>query len=156
MDTHKDHKKHSVTPHKEHNPWSQWQHEVGQFFDRFNRNLGPGSEGDFYPKIEIQDNEKNLVVSAEIPGMSEKDVQVSLRDNQLILEGERKSEKETEENGTYRSEFSYGSFYRTIPLREEVKADSVKATYKDGLLRIKLEKTHASPQNVKKIPITRS
>lgn len=153
MDTHKDHKKHSLTSHREHNPWSQWQHEVGQFFDRFNRT---GSEGEFYPKIEIQDNEKNLIVSAEIPGMSEKDVQVSLKDNQLILEGERKSEKESEENGTYRSEFSYGSFYRTIPLRDEIKADSVKATYKDGLLRIKLEKTHASPQNVKKIPVTRS
>jgi HSP20 family protein len=156
MDTHKDHKKHSLTSHREHNPWSQWQHEVGQFFDRFNRNLAPEGDADFYPKIEIQDNEKNFIVCAEIPGMSEKDVQVSLRDNQLIIEGERKSERESEENGTYRSEFSYGSFYRTIPLRDEVKADSVKATYKDGLLRIKLEKTHAGSQNVRKIPITRS
>ena len=156
MDTHKDHKKHSLTSHREHNPWSQWQHEVGQFFDRFNRNLGSGHEGEFYPKVEIQDNEKNLIVCAEIPGMSEKDIEVSLRENQLIIQGERKSQKESDENGNYRSEFSYGSFYRAIPLREEFSSDSVKATYKDGLLRIRLEKTHTQPQNVKKIPITRS
>lgn len=146
---------HSMAPYKDQNTWSQFQHELSQFFDRFNR-FGSVTEGQFYPKIEIQDNDQNLMICAEIPGMNEKDVQVYIKDNNLVLEGERRTERESEENGTYRSEFSYGSFYRTIPLRDEVVTDSVKATYKDGLLRVKMDKANTTDQKIKKIPVTRS
>ncbi|HLW56141.1 MAG TPA: Hsp20/alpha crystallin family protein [Bacteriovoracaceae bacterium] len=149
----------SLTPYREQSPWSLWQKEMSDLFDRFNRDFGTFDTGEmnqFYPKIEIKEKDKHITVCAEVPGMSEKDVQVTFRDNNLILEGERKTESKQEEGGTYRSEFSYGRFYRSIPLGEEVKEDTIKASYKDGLLTIEMEKTEDQSKNVKKIPITRS
>lgn len=149
----------SLTPIREQNPWSLWQREMSNLFDRFNRDFGSmemGEVGNFYPKIEIKDQDKKMIVCAEVPGMNEKDVNVTLKDNHLILQGERKSETKSEEGGRHRSEFSYGSFYRAIPLGEEVKEDTAKASYKDGLLTIEIEKSEETSTQAKKIPITRS
>ena len=74
----------------------------------------------------------------------------------MILEGERKSESKKEEEGYFSSEFSYGSFYRSIPLDEEVNPDTVKASYKDGILTVELDKVKSTPQKTKKIPILKS
>ncbi|HLT23433.1 MAG TPA: Hsp20/alpha crystallin family protein [Bacteriovoracaceae bacterium] len=148
----------SLTPIREQHPWSLWQREMSNLFDRFNRDFGSMDEefGSFYPKIEMKEEDKKLIVCAEVPGMNEKDVNVTLKDNHLILQGERKSESKSEEGGTHRSEFRYGSFYRSIPLSQEVKEDSAKASYKDGLLTIEFEKSADSISQTKKIPITRS
>lgn len=142
---------------RDQNPWSYWQHEMSNLFDRFNRDLSPSEESlTRFPKIEITEDEKKLTICAEVPGMNEKDVNVTLKDNQLIIEGERKTENKSEKDGRYHSEFSYGSFYRSIPLMDEIKEDSVKATYKDGMLRVELQKSNSAHSNTKKIPITRS
>jgi HSP20 family protein len=85
--------------------------------------------------------------------MKEKDISVTLRDNTLILEGERKSEKKKEGKGYYRSEFSYGSFYRAIPVNTEVDQDQVEATYRDGILEVNLVKLADSESTSKKIEI---
>lgn len=151
----------SLTTQRDLSPWSLWQREMSDLFDRFNRDFGSFAldsdfGGQFYPKIEVKEHDKSITICAEVPGMNENDVQVTLRDNQLILEGERKSESKKEEGNVYRSEFSYGRFYRAIPLSEEVKEDSIKASYKDGLLTIEMEKTGEDSKNVKKIPIIRS
>ena len=131
--------------------------EMEDIFDRFRRefyspDLFKGTEG-FTPKVEMEETDKSIYVCAEIPGMSEKDINVSLRDNNLILEGEKKSQRKSEDKGFYRSEFSYGSFYRTIPLSAEVDTEKVEATYKNGLLEITLNKLEESKQSVKRIEI---
>lgn len=143
------------------NPFALWQKEMGQLLDRFGRDLGGGAGTDFgfenvTPKVEVTEKDKKYIVRAEIPGMKESDINVTLRDNNLILEGERKSETEKEEGGYYRSEFSYGSFYRAIPLDEEVNANTVKASYKDGILNVDLDKLETTTHKTKKIPIMKS
>ena len=105
------------------------------------------------PRVEVQETDKNILVSAELPGMKEKHINVSLKDDNLIIEGERRSEKKKEGKNFYRSEFSYGNFYRSIPLNVGVDKDKVEATYKDGILEVTLNKLAESQQKVKKIEI---
>ena len=131
--------------------------EMEDIFDRFRRDfyspdLSRDTEG-FSPRVELEETEKNIFVSAEIPGMKEKDINVSLKDNNLIIEGEKQSQKKKEEKGYYRSEFSYGSFYRSIPLSAEVDTNKVEATYRNGVLAITLNKLEESKQTTKRIEI---
>lgn len=137
------------------NPFTTWQREMNSLFDRFNRDLDFSSTEleQFAPRVELRERDNGYVVRAEIPGMSEKDINVSLKDNCLILEGEKKTESKKEGKGQYFSEFSYGNFYRSIPLDEEVKADNVKATYKNGILTVELETVREIEHKTKKIPI---
>jgi HSP20 family protein len=131
---------------------------MNNLFDRFGRDMGTLDVDltDFSPRVEIKEKDKHYTVSAEVPGIKESDINVTLKDNNLILEGERKSESKKEEEGYFSSEFSYGSFYRSIPLDEEVNPDTVKASYKDGILTVELDKVKSTPQKTKKIPILKS
>ncbi len=140
------------------NPITSWQNEMNNLFDRFGRDMGTLDVDltDFSPRVEIKEKDKHYTVSAEVPGIKESDIHVTLKDNNLILEGERKSESKKEEEGYFSSEFSYGSFYRSIPLDEEVNPDTVKASYKDGILTVELDKVKSTPQKTKKIPILKS
>jgi HSP20 family protein len=140
------------------NPITSWQNEMNNLFDRFGRDMGTLDVDltDFSPRVEIKEKDKHYTVCAEVPGIKESDINVTLKDNNLILEGERKSESKKEEEGYFSSEFSYGSFYRSIPLDEEVNPDTVKASYKDGILTVELDKIKATPQKTKKIPILKS
>lgn len=139
------------------NPMSLWQNEMNNLFDRFGRDVGnlDVNVTDFSPRVEINDKEKHYVISAEIPGIKENDISVTLKDNNLILEGERKSEGKKDE-GYFSSEFSYGNFYRSIPLDDEVNPDTVKASYKDGILKVELDKMKEAAHKAKKIPILKS
>jgi HSP20 family protein len=132
--------------------------DIDDIFDRFRRDyflpdIMRGSMEAMGPRVEVQETDKNIFVSAEIPGMREKDINVSLRDDNLIIEGERKSEKKKEGNGYYRSEFSYGSFYRCIPLDIEVDKDKVEATYRNGILEVTLNKLAESEHQTKRIEV---
>jgi HSP20 family protein len=95
-----------------------------------------------------------LKVRAELPGIDpEKDVHISVSDHTLSIRAERREESKSEKKGVYRSEFSYGSFARSISLPEGVSADDVKATYKDGILEVQVpvDRKKAEP---KEIPVT--
>ena len=93
------------------------------------------------PSVDVSETKDNVIVNAEIPGMNKEDVKVSVQDNVLILSGERKQEKEEKNANYHRIERSYGSFSRSFTLPTSVQADKVKATYKDGILKITLPKT---------------
>lgn len=134
-----------------------WQRELSNLMDRFDRDLvSDFSFEGIVPRVEIKEKDKKYIIKAEVPGMTEDDINVTLRENSLILEGERKSESEKEEKGFFSSEFSYGRFYRAIPLDEDVNADKVKASYKNGILTVELEKVESAIHNAKKIPILKS
>jgi HSP20 family protein len=90
------------------------------------------------PDIEIVEKPNQLLVRADLPGLTKDDVKVNLTDDLLTLEGERKEEKETKREGYYRSERNYGAFYRSIPLPEGVRTDKVDATFKNGVLEVTL------------------
>jgi HSP20 family protein len=98
------------------------------------------------PAVEITEEKEQVTVKAEIPGLKKEEIHVNLSDNLLTISGERKEEQEKKEKGYYYSERSYGSFSRAIQLPAEVKADKVSASFKDGVLEVKLPKTEQAKQ----------
>jgi HSP20 family protein len=88
------------------------------------------------PQVEIFENDGELVVRAELPGLKKEDVNVELTDEGLTIEGERRSEHEENDDGYYRSEFSYGSFRRRIPLPEGANPENATAKFHDGVLEV--------------------
>jgi len=138
------------------NPFQLMRREMDRFFDRFGdfglmpfgRDLEMG-----FPKIDVRDAEKEVVVEAELPGMDEKDISISLIDDVLRISGEKKQEKEERKGTFYHVERSYGKFNREIPLHCEVDLDKAEAKFKKGVLTIKLPKTPEERQRAKSIPI---
>lgn len=97
-------------------------------------------EGFWAPVIDIEEDRDSIIVEAEIPGMKKEDIKVAVHGNILSITGERKQEGETKNKTFHRIERAYGKFSRTITLPADVDADKVKASYKDGILKIKLSK----------------
>ena len=93
-----------------------------------------------YPALNVSEDEKNITVEAELPGMESKDIDISLQNNMLVLQGEKRFEDEKKEGNYHRIERSYGSFSRTIPLSSSVDEDKVKASFKKGVLTVTLPK----------------
>src|SRR5258708_25604839 len=104
--------------------------------------LAPVSEVLWNPQVEMFERDGKLVVRADLPGLNKKDVKVELRDDALILQGERREEHEEKDDLFYRSERSYESFYRAIPLPEGTSGENCKATFNNGVLEI----TMATPK----------
>jgi HSP20 family protein len=144
------------------NPWSttfepfrSLRDEILDIFDDFNTNLAPMSERQFVPKLEIEDKGDTYVLNVEVPGMTEKDLNISVRGNDLILEGEKKQEHRDEKKGRFHSEFTYGKFYRVVPLSDEIDAEKITASFNDGILEVTVAKHPEIQSKVKKIPITK-
>ena len=97
---------------------------------------GFGEISGWSPEIEVFEGDGNIVVLADLPGITKDNVRVDITDSALTIEGERKDEREERRQGFYRSERSYGSFHRTIPLPDGIDADNVKAEFSDGVLEI--------------------
>jgi HSP20 family protein len=98
------------------------------------------------PEIEVRQNNGQFVVRADLPGLKKDDVKVELADNVLTISGERKEEKEEKREGYYRSERSYGSFYRQVPLPEGAKTDTATAEFTDGVLQITMQAPESQPK----------
>lgn len=92
------------------------------------------------PRIEIHEKEDKFVVKAELPGMKEEDVDVSISDDTLTIRGEKKAESEVKEEDYYCSECSYGSFSRSIGLPSNIDTQKIEASYEDGVLEVTLPK----------------
>lgn len=145
---------------EEGDPFYALQRRMDRLFDDFFNNFGlarfgPFGEswGAFSPRLDLSESEKELRVSAELPGLDENDIQVSLAQNVLTISGEKKEEKEDKGQNYYRMERSYGSFQRSIPLPCEVEGDKVEATFKNGVLTVTLPKTAEAQKRTKKISI---
>lgn len=144
---------------EEDNPFFSLQQEMHRLMERFSRGFGGRELAEleepwrFIPSVDVSENEKEIHVSAELPGLDEKDIEVSLSGNSLILRGEKKSEKEEKGEQFYRRESSYGAFHRSIPLPTEVDEDKIEATYKKGVLKIVLPKSSEARKARKKISI---
>lgn len=98
------------------------------------------------PQIEVLQNNGQLMVKADLPGLKKEDVKVELTENMLTISGERKEEKEEKREGFYRSERSYGSFYRQIALPEGAKTEKAAATFRNGVLEITMPTPKMEPQ----------
>ena len=116
------------------------------FGNEFSPFLKEFEDVDWVPKIEILRHNGDFTVRAELPGLTKDDVKVELTDNALTLSGERKEVKEEKREGYYRTERSYGSFYRLIPLPEGASIEKATATFNNGLLEVKLQVPKIEPR----------
>ena len=114
---------------------------------------GYGTSSLWYPQIEVSQRGGNLVVCADLPGIQKEDVHLEIHDDYLVLEGERRQESEENQGGVYRSERSYGRFYRTIPLPDGVNPEQVRASFKDGVLEVTVPMPTAEQRQGRKIEI---
>jgi HSP20 family protein len=104
----------------------------------------------FAPPVDVYEDEHNVTLKIEVPGIDEKDIDVRIENNTLTVHGERKFEKEEKEENYRRVERQYGSFTRTFTLPNTVNHDNVQADYDKGVLKIKLaKKAEAKPKQIK-------
>src|SRR5271169_5429725 len=123
-------------------PVARFQDQIVRLFDEptLRGFRAPGSLTAWTPAVDIFETEHEIVLKAEVPDMDEKDIDVRVEKNTLTLSGERKYEKEFNEENALRTERYYGTFSRTFTLPNIVKLDAVKAEYRNGVLTVKLPK----------------
>jgi HSP20 family protein len=109
--------------------------------------------GQGFPKMDMEETEKDVIVTMELPGVDPKDVEIGIHDNHLIIAGKTDSAEETKEKHYFHKERRSGAFRRQIPLPTHVDLDKIKAKAKDGILTITLPKVDSGGHKMKKIPI---
>jgi HSP20 family protein len=115
-----------------------------EFFGRTEGEEGAWLSGAWAPPVDIHETDDALIVKAELPGFSKDDVNIELKNNSLTLKGQRRHETEVKEEQYHRRERAYGSFQRTFMLPTTVDSEKVTATYKDGVLELRLPKSEAA------------
>ncbi len=105
------------------------------------------------PAVDVTESDKAYEITAELPGLDEKNIQVNLAHGGLIIKGEKKEEKEEKQKDYYMSERRYGSFERYFGLPEGVDADKIEASFKNGVLKVTLPKTAEAQKPAKKIEV---
>ncbi len=146
--------------HVDEHPFYSLQREMNSLFDDFFKGfdfatLGREQEhfGIFSPSIDIKESDKEVSIKAELPGVDEKEIEVSLTDDALTIKGEKKEEKEEKSKNYYRMERSYGSFSRTVPLPTGIDSQKADAVFKKGVLTITVPKTEEAKAKLKKIEV---
>jgi HSP20 family protein len=139
-------------------PFSVFRREMDQLFDDFLTPFGDrGASGrggrSNWPSIDVEETETAYKVTADVPGMDPKNVDLNLRDNILTISGEKQQEQKSEEGGRSWTERSYGRFERAIPFEAEIDADRIEAGYKNGVLTITLPKNAQAREKSRKIEV---
>jgi HSP20 family protein len=152
----------------EWHPLSNLRREIERLFDDFNLSswqrpsrgmfdVEPFWRGEFSfakaPAVDIAEHDKNYEVTAELPGMDEKDIDVKFADGVLTIKGEKKEETEEKQKDYYRSERRFGSFQRSFRVPDGVEADKIEANFKNGVLTVVLPKSAEARKREKKIEI---
>lgn len=139
--------------------------EIDRLFDDFARSFSMfpfgrrgdweliGPDSDLVPTVDVAETDDAFEITAEVPGISENDIDVTISDGVLSLKGEKKEEKVTKDKGYYLSERRFGSFQRSFRLPEGIDEDKVEARYDKGVLRITLPKSPEAAKKAKKISI---
>lgn len=144
---------------RDSNPFDSLQREVEQLFDEFARGFpsfglratSSADVPDLSPRMDVSENDKELEITAELPGLEEKDVQVNFADGILTIRGEKKAEEEEKDKNFHLVERSYGSFSRALELPEGVNPDLIQASIVNGVLSVRVPKP--APAQVKKIDV---
>lgn len=137
-------------------PWNPFRDidNIGKEMNSFFENSPFGFFGKATsPRIDVYQTENDVVLKAEIPGVSKEDLNVYVDENSIRLSGQTKRDDEYKDDNVYRTERYYGSFTRTIPLPVEVKSEKAKAEYKDGILSITVPKVETTKMKGRKIDI---
>ena len=126
-------------------PWTgmtSLRKEMDQLFDRFFEPMWREipTLGDWEPTLDVSEDKDAVTVKAELPGVDQKDINVSLQDSTLTIKGEKHAEKDEKDKRHHRMERSYGAFFRSVRLPAAVQADRVTASFKDGVVIVTLPK----------------
>jgi HSP20 family protein len=151
---------HVPARHGDVDPFRELQRDMNRLFEEFLGGFPPVSRwgemdlapAGFSPKVDVVETEKEVKVSAELPGMDEKDLAVEMDEDAVTIRGERKSEQEEKGKNWYRREQSYGTFHRRIPLPATVEGAKATAKFKKGVLTVtvpKREEEHARRKGIK-------
>jgi HSP20 family protein len=146
---------------RQSDPFTHLHREIDRVFSDFmtdwpwsgRMNLMDRRLGSFVPDLDITETDKEFRVTAELPGMDEKDLEVTYLEGGLTIKGEKREEHEEQRGDFYRSERQFGAFERTIPLPLDINPDKAKASFKKGVLSITLPKSEEARSNKKTIPI---
>jgi HSP20 family protein len=140
----------------EDNPFLALRKEIDELFDSFDHGL-TASSGKFAVRSNMSETDKEICITAELPGIEQKDINVSVSGNQITITGEKKSETEEKKDDKgrhfHRVERSSGSFRRTTTLPFEIDADSISAEFKNGVLTVTLPKPAEAVKKTKKVKI---
>lgn len=132
--------------------------QMTELFEDFWRNvngeLAPLGPQGLQPSVDVSEDDKAVTVRADLPGMAEKDVDVSLSEGILTIRGEHTEERDEEKSDYHVRERRYGRFHRRIPVGRGIDEDNVKAEFKNGVLTVTLPKTEDAKEDTKKIPIS--
>ena len=137
-------------------PLEQLHWGIDRLFDDFMQDLdwpATTEEGVLSPRVDVSETDKEVTVTAEMPGLDEKDIDVSLERESLVIRGNKESKNEEKGKTYYQVERAYSSFYRVIPLPCEINDKKIKAIYKKGLLTVHLPKAQDVIRTRKKIEI---
>ena len=135
------------------NPFTALQREIDRLFSDFTRGLPSFAASNLTPRMDVTEREKEIEISAELPGMEQKDIEITLADDVLTIRGEKKAEKEEKDENRHIVERSYGSISRSIQLPSGIKAEDIQASMTNGVLKITLPKPVQRQQEAKKIEI---
>jgi HSP20 family protein len=155
--------KKEVAPRRPFSDIGRWEREMERVFDDFlGRRVRPlwddkwWSNKDFgipAPAVDLYEEKDEIVAKAELPGIEKDAIQVNVADHLLTIKGEKKKEEETKEKNFYRSERSYGSFIRTVELPADVHGEKARASFKNGVLEIRLPKTEEAKKKEVKVKV---
>jgi HSP20 family protein len=146
-------------------PFSSLRREMERLFDDFDDYIWPPSFRQVWPQrplsrnsleipaVDVAEKDAAFEITAELPGMKEKDIEVALSNGGLLIRGEKKAEKEEKKKDYYLHERNYGSFERYFSLPDGVAADQISASFENGILTVTLPKTKEAKASERKIPI---
>lgn len=140
-----------AAPARSFDPFRSLQHEMDRLFEDFGRAVPASRPAQILPKMDVCETDKAIEITAEIPGLDDKAVEVRLSDDILTISGEKKSEREQTDKGLHLVERSYGSFARSIRLPEGTDPNAIEATIDKGVLKVTVQKPE--PKLAKKIDI---
>ena len=153
----------AVLPRRPFMDLARWEQDMDRMMDDFfGRRMRPwwperwlrSAELDLKaPAVDLFEEKDDLVVKAELPGIDKDNIEVNLADQTLTIKGEKKKQEEVKEENYFRSERSYGSFLRSLVLPKEVRGDKVKATFKDGILEVRLPKSDEAKAKEVKVKV---
>jgi HSP20 family protein len=153
----------AVTPWRPFTGLSRWERDMDHMMeDFFGRRARPWWPENWFrrdemdvsaPALDVFEDKDDVVVKAELPGIDKENIEVNLTDNLLTIKGEKKKEEEVKEENYYRCERSYGSFTRSVELPKAVHTDKVKASFKNGILEVRVPKTEEAKTKEIKVKV---
>jgi HSP20 family protein len=150
--------------HRQADPFLHVQHEMNRLFAELLPDVSGGGTGlqrlfpgdwSFRPTVDVQETSTTLVVTAELPGVDESELDIRLEHDTLVIRGEKREARQETEGRYARSECRYGSFTRSIPLHRKVDREHVKATFRKGVLKVTLRKATPDATATGRIPVKR-